>query len=351
MIQPDAIVLFSGGLDSILTALLLKEQGLEVTCLNMISPFFGHSGKVKVWKRLYNLDVVAHDVSESFVAMMRARPAHGFGKTLNPCVDCKILLLKEAKRYMLECGAKFLASGAVVGQRPMSQRRDVLNTIVHEAEVEDCLVRPLSALQLPETEVEKKGLVKRSLLLGISGRGRKEQLSLAKDRFHLREIPSPAGGCMLTERENGRRLWMVLTRTPAPTVHDFQLANVGRQLWKNEGDDWYWLSIGRNQEDNRRLRNLLTREDCLLSFPHVPAPVALARRGCTWPAALLFQAGQLTLSYACKALQSVNASEMLITRKGESKEILIEARRHEDWGVPSWEELKTEIKAERALST
>ena len=207
----DVVVLFSGGLDSILAAKVLEEQGLRVCCLHCHSPFFGDPGAVERWSNLYGLDIRTLDVSDDFCAMLRARPAHGFGKVMNPCVDCKILLLRHARLYMESIGARLLATGEVMGQRPMSQRRDVLNAIRRDAGVQDILLRPLSALHLAPTPAEEEGFVDRSRLLGISGRGRKDQLELAK-KYQLPEIPTPGGGCRLADKENARRYWPVLSR-------------------------------------------------------------------------------------------------------------------------------------------
>ncbi|MDO5484223.1 MAG: tRNA(5-methylaminomethyl-2-thiouridylate) methyltransferase, partial [Desulfovibrionaceae bacterium] len=134
---PDVILLFSGGLDSILAAKLLQEQGLRVRCLHCISPFFGDAEAVPRWRRIHGLDITCLDVGEHFTAMLLARPPHGFGKVMNPCVDCKILLLRHAHLYMETVGARLLASGEVLGQRPMSQRRDSLHLIPREAGVRD----------------------------------------------------------------------------------------------------------------------------------------------------------------------------------------------------------------------
>ena len=147
----DAIVLFSGGLDSILAAKVLEAQGLKVKALHFFTPFFGKPQARKYWEKLYNLDLTAIDVGDDFVEMIKAGPAAGFGKVLNPCVDCKILLLRRAKELLTRYGATFLATGEVMGQRPMSQRRDTLNRISREADVRDCLLRPLSAKLLPPT--------------------------------------------------------------------------------------------------------------------------------------------------------------------------------------------------------
>lgn len=140
--SPDAIVLFSGGLDSILAAKLLESQNVAVRCLHFTSPFFGDAAAVAGWRELYGLDIRSLDVSEDFAALLRRRPVYGFGKVMNPCVDCKILLLRHARQYMEAVGGRVLATGEVLGQRPMSQRRDTLHVIMRDAGVSDLLLRP-----------------------------------------------------------------------------------------------------------------------------------------------------------------------------------------------------------------
>ena len=230
---PHAFALFSGGLDSILAARLIMEQGLVVRCLHFVTPFFGKPQLIPHWEKVYGLEVEAVDVGEAFVRLLRERPAHGFGKVMNPCVDCKILMMRKARELMKKWGASFLISGEVLGQRPMSQRRDTLNVIRRDAEVKESLLRPLSAQLLDPTAPEISGLVDRNKLLGIFGRGRKSQMALA-DQMGLKEIPTPAGGCKLAEKENSRRYWPVLTRLKEPTVEDFELSNIGRQYWFGE---------------------------------------------------------------------------------------------------------------------
>lgn len=342
---PDIIVLFSGGLDSILAAKILEKQGLSVRCLHCTSPFFGEPGAVDSWKALYGLDVVVRDVGEDFAAMLRARPAHGFGKALNPCVDCKILLLRTARHYMEEQGARALATGEVLGQRPMSQRRDALHLIMREAGVGDVLLRPLCALHLPPTAVEQSGLVDRSRLLDIWGRGRSAQLELARE-YGLADIPAPGGGCRLTERENACRYWQVLTRLSRPHSGDFALANMGRQFWHCANDAHYWLCVGRNSADNERLARAAGPEDALLRLRDMPGPLALARGGALWPGEILRSAAGMAASYAPRAVAAGTVHVHM--RRGEEVEDaeVLPARRSDIWGEPAWEEVRSQIRAE-----
>ncbi len=253
--RAHAVALFSGGLDSILAARLLMEQGLTVRCLHFVTPFFGKPELIPHWEAIYGLSIEAVDVGADFVRLLRRFPEHGYGKVMNPCVDCKILMMRKAREIMTALGARLIASGEVLGQRPMSQRRDTLNIISREAGVSGLLLRPLCARHLPPTDAERSGLVDRLRLGAISGRGRQEQLELAA-RMNLAEIPTPAGGCRLAEKENARRYWPVLTRLTDPAPADFALANVGRQFWREDA----WLSMGRNEADNAALAGLLGLE-------------------------------------------------------------------------------------------
>lgn len=293
----DAVVLFSGGLDSILTVKVLEEQGLVVKSVHFVTPFFGKPSAQAYWTRLYGLDIDIVDISEEFVDMLKRGPEHGFGKTLNPCLDCKILLLRKARERMESLGARFLATGEVMGQRPMSQRRDTLNLISREAGVRDILLRPLSALCLPPTPMEESGLVDRKQLCGISGRGRKQQYELA-DKYGIREFPSPAGGCKLAEQENARCYWPLLSRVANAGVSDFYLANTGRQYWHGQ----YWLAVGRNQRDNEALLDLAGPEDLVFKTAEVPGPVALGRvQTRDWPEAVIESAASFAASFSPKA--------------------------------------------------
>lgn len=350
--SPDVIVLFSGGLDSILAAKLLEDQGLKVRCLHCVSPFFGDEAALPRWRRLHNLDIVSLDVSEDFAALLRRRPVHGFGKVMNPCVDCKILLLRHARLYMEAVGARLLASGEVLGQRPMSQRRDTLHVIPRDADVTGLLLRPLCARLLAPIPAEESGLVDRTRLLAISGRGRGEQLALA-ERFGLQEIPTPGGGCRLTERENARRYWPVLTRRAdaAPSLaRDFALANLGRQFWRQDDGRDYWLSVGRNNTDNKRLAAAAGPEDALLSLTGLPGPLGLARHGATWPRPLLEEAAALTASYAPKAVAGGGLTALRASWKDDGLELTVPPQRAGTlWSEPSWEEVRAEIREEARL--
>lgn len=357
----DALALFSGGLDSILAVKVLEAQGLKVKTLHFFTPFFGKPEAKRYWAKIYGLDLSVIDVGEDFVRLLKVGPDSGFGKVLNPCVDCKILLLRHAKTLLARYGATFLATGEVMGQRPMSQRRDTLNRISREADVRDCLLRPLSALHLPPTPMEEDGRVKRELLCGISGRGRTDQFELAA-RFGITEIPTPAGGCRLAEMENARRYWPILKYFPDCSTADFYLANLGRQLWAGR----HWMTVGRNIADNQALEKLIRPDDFVFKTLDFPGPLSVGRPvpGAAWDEAALLSAATLSASFSPKAKQHDGPVRVRITQGETSREVLVtlfaDAAPHiageaaserapeaAPWQTLTWADVKPEIHALR----
>lgn len=346
----DVVVLFSGGLDSILAARILMEQGLKVRCLHFVSPFFGDADAAPRRRELYGLDILVRDAGEEFCAILRDRPRHLFGKTLNPCVDCKILLLRLALDHMRESGARLLATGEVLGQRPMSQRRDALQVIRRDAGVEDVLLRPLCGRLLPIPPAAE-GLVDVDALPALSGRGRGGQLALA-ERLGITDIPTPGGGCRLTERENARRYWPVLRHWPHPGPADFHLANLGRQFWRECGGRRFWLAVGRNERDNEALRAAMREGDLRLELRGIPGPAAVARGGEDWPEDVLREAAALSASYSGRARAiadrggSVRAEAHAASGAVRPLEGVIPGR-ESPWREPPWDEAHEEIRAEQ----
>ena len=333
-----ALALFSGGLDSILAAKTVMAQGLDVLCLHFVSPFFGKPRRIDHWREIYGLDIVPVDVADEYVGMMAAGPEHGLGKFLNPCVDCKILMLRRARELMADYGAKFLVSGEVLGQRPMSQRRDALNIISRDSGTRGLLLRPLCARCLPETEAESSGLVDRARLLGISGRGRKDQLALARE-YALAEIPTPAGGCLLTEQPSARRFFPLFVNMAAPSPADFDLANIGRQYWSGSR----WLAIGRNQSDNRRLEQLAGPDDLVFKVRYLPGPVGVARRfpEAAWDEAAIADAAAFVASFNPKAMAT--DGDVMVEVAGAAASPVRAAPSRQTplgWQEPTWEDVR-----------
>ncbi|NQS70611.1 MAG: thiamine biosynthesis protein [Desulfobulbaceae bacterium] len=282
-----ALALFSGGLDSILACRVLMEQGVEVVALRFITPFFdgdvaGAADYSATMQAKYGIHVQVLDVSRDYINMLRA-PQHGFGRHFNPCIDCKIFMLRQARALMPEFQASFLATGEVLGQRPMSQRRDTLHLIERESGCAGILLRPLSARLLPPTKPELTGLVDRERLYRLAGRGRKEQQALA-EHFNIVDYPAPAGGCLLADVNLAlrfRRLspgifGVVRDNGGDSLVDDFRLLLLGRHFEPLPG---LWFILGRDQKDNERLLALREPGDWLLHMVDRPGPVALLRRG------------------------------------------------------------------------
>lgn len=282
MSRTAAIALFSGGLDSILACRVIMAQGIRVKAIKFVTPFFGDrlreqdevfraEARVK-----YGIDAQVVDLGAEYVAML-ARPQHGYGKHFNPCIDCKIFMLRRARALLTEHGASFLISGEVLGQRPMSQRHDTLRVIERESGCADILLRPLCARLLPETLPERTGLVRRDELHALRGRGRKEQMQLAA-AFGITDYPTPAGGCMLTDPNLGARIGGFYREQLAlgvdPMVRDIRLLLVGRQFRLPGG---HWFVLGRREVENERIAALAGEDDWLLTMTDRPGPTGILR--------------------------------------------------------------------------
>ncbi|MBA7616732.1 tRNA sulfurtransferase [subsurface metagenome] len=245
------LCLFSGGLDSLLTARLLKETDAEVEALHFITPFTGSRDKLPGEKHLeeWGINLRRIRISLQEFRPLLEKPPHGFGRALNPCIDCKILFLRKACEIADAEGFDAVATGEVLGERPMSQNRQSLDVIERAAGLKGRLLRPLSAKLLPETEVEKQGLIDREKLLDIQGRGRKPQLALA-ERWGITEFATPAGGCLLTEPQYSSKLKDLLDHPGEATDETVALLKTGRHFRYPEGPK---LIVGRDKEENEEL--------------------------------------------------------------------------------------------------
>jgi hypothetical protein len=284
MAEVTALGLFSGGLDSILACRLIADQGVRVRAVKFVTPFFDHDllGDEQQYQsdvlEKYGLEVELVDLSKGYIDLLR-NPAHGYGKNFNPCIDCKILMLTRARQLMAEYKATFLITGEVLGQRPMSQRRDTLNVIERDAVCKDILLRPLSAQLMSPSLPEREGWVDREQLHAISGRGRKPQIQLARE-MGITEFPAPAGGCVLTDPNLAARIerfygGLFAIGREDIRVSDIKLLLVGRQFRLPGG---HWLILGRNEQENERLAELREPGDWLLHMPERPGPTGLLRR-------------------------------------------------------------------------
>ncbi len=272
-----AVGCISGGLDSTLAVCLMRDLGVDVIGLHAAhlwhaaphDPAARPPAVREVESRGVPVRIV--DAAEADLAMLRD-PTHGFGKHLNPCIDCRIWTLRQAKALMEAEAADFVFTGEVVGQRPMSQRRQVMDLIEKRSGLQDLLLRPLCAKNLPPTKPERKGLVNRERLLDLSGRSRKPQMALAK-RFGIAEYATPAGGCLLTDPGFAHRLADLMEHEGA-TPARVELLKVGRHFRMPGGAR---LVVGRNHEENLRLEALAEPTDTRLGAADMPGPLALLR--------------------------------------------------------------------------
>jgi len=274
-----AIVLLSGGLDSTLAVLLLRRQGIEVTAVTFLM-YFGcdmsdsascTTDATSLASRFGFTLKLCH-LADKFTEIVK-NPKFGHGKNMNPCIDCRILMLKEAKELMRMSGADFIATGEVLGQRPMSQRRDTFPRIDREADLEGLVLRPLSAKHMKPTKPELEGLVDREQLLDFAGRGRRPQMALAEE-FGLTEYPAPAGGCLLTDPNFSYRLKELLEHNPDPSLKELHLLKVGRHF-RRPGPGAEKFIVGRDEAENNRIQALAEPGDLIMDVVDIPSPLTL----------------------------------------------------------------------------
>ncbi len=284
-----AVALLSGGLDSTLAVRLILEQGIEVYALNFTSAFCTCNSGSKHKDRAHQgggCKSEARRVAEKFGIPVKVmvkgldyidivrNPRYGYGKGVNPCVDCRIYMFKLARQYMEEIGADFVITGEVLGQRPMSQRRDTFRTIEQESGLEGRILRPLCAKHLEPTIPEKEGMVDRSKLLDMVGRTRKPQMHLAEE-FNLDDYPCPSGGCLLTDKIFARKVRDLFEHKKDITTRDLQILKVGRHFRYNSTK----LVISRNESENQRLKGIVRAEDTVVEPVGFPGPVGVVCGG------------------------------------------------------------------------
>jgi len=309
-----ALSLLSGGLDSILAALIIKEQGIDITGLAFNSLFFD-AKKAKKGAKNAKIPLITQDISKKHLQIVK-NPKHGYGKRMNPCIDCHLLMLKEAKKVMWAKGPlwskgpsslgrspgrdfDFIITGDVLGQRGFSQNKQALKLIEKSAGLEGLILRPLSAKLLDETIPEKKGWIDRDKLFAIQGKSRKKQLKLAK-KYGLKSFSSPGTSCVLTDPNFSKRLKRMLANNNSKAdENDIQLLRLGRHFWHefprsrsgsrrinsattknvvaNFNSRYSLIVVGRNEEENKKLENLARIGDILMDIKNHPSPIALIR--------------------------------------------------------------------------
>lgn len=272
-----ALALFSGGLDSTLAILVMMKQGIDITAITFLTHFgCDISDRSSCSKNpfkaaeQFGFPVKLCHLAEKFIGIVK-NPRYGHGKNMNPCIDCRILMLKETKELMRMTGADFVITGEILGQRPMSQRRETLPLIDREAGLEGYVLRPLTALNLRPTIPEQKGLVKRELLYGFRGRSRKPQIALAAE-FGLRDYPAPAGGCLLTDPIYSYRLKELLDHNPDPSIRDINLLRLGRHFRISEGCK---VIVGRDAFENNSIEAIAEEGDYLLRVIGYGSPITV----------------------------------------------------------------------------
>lgn len=264
-----AIGLFSGGLDSILATRLIKNQGIDVQAITFETPFFSaHKAKVAAKEAGISLDVI--DITKKHLVMLK-NPPHGYGKNLNPCIDCHTLMIKIAGDLMKKLDAKFIFTGEVVGQRPMSQNRDTMNLIGNLSGYKEHVVRPLSAKLLAPAKPELDGQLDREKLLDIQGKTRKKQLELAKE-YNVGNYETPSGGCLLTCEGYCRKLKPLLDENINFPIRYYHLLKIGRHFSLPSGEK---LIVGKDEQDNLNLIGYLLPEDIVLEPYDINGPTAL----------------------------------------------------------------------------
>lgn len=263
------IGLLSGGLDSMLSARILMDQGVDIIGITFETPFFG-SAKGAWAANSMGIHHIILNITDEHLDMVK-NPSHGYGRNMNPCIDCHAMMFRKAGDLLGEMEADFLFSGEVLGQRPMSQNARALATVEKASGYEGLILRPMSARLLPETQVERDGIVDRSRLLDIQGRSRKRQMEIA-GALDIREFPTPAGGCLLTDPGFSLRLRDLFDHNPDASPLDVKRLRVGRHFRMPSGSK---VIIGRHHADNEELEGLFSPGDYDLRLAEIPGPATL----------------------------------------------------------------------------
>ena len=264
-------------MDSLLAAKIIKNMGIEVIGLHCIFKFDPTNEKEKIdrVKKLlapHDIPVVIEDTTQAFMEMF-LNPDHGYGSEMNPCIDCRLLTLKYAKKLMEKVGAQFVITGEVVGQRPMTQNKPTIFHIDKVSGLRGRILRPLCAMILPPTIPEEEGWVDREKLYDISGRSRKRQIALVKE-LGIDDYNQPAGGCILTDPQWSQRVKVLLGHRKGEdlTIESVRLLRLGRHFWPNKK---LWVIIGRDEKDNRELEKFKSNR-WVFHPPDFKGPLVLA---------------------------------------------------------------------------
>ncbi len=289
--------LVSGGLDSLTACLLIKQQGFDVIGLNFKSPFclcdkvLSHSDcGLNLFHEKLGIKIYSLSKGDDYLEIIR-NPKFGYGKNLNPCIDCRIYILKKAKEFKKKINADFIFTGEVLNQRPKSQHMKALNIVEKESGLEGKLLRPLSALQLKPTIYEERGLIDRSKLLGIKGRSRKVQLELVRKQGLMDEYYA-CGGCLLTDKNFSNRMRDYLKYNNALKIEDMNILKYGRHFRFKDSK----IIVGRNEIENNMLLQLKKPSDLIMEVQDVLGPITIIQD--EFNEETLKYAASLTLRYS-----------------------------------------------------
>lgn len=275
-----AIALFSGGLDSTLAIKLIIDQGIEVLAININTGFGSTKDRLSHMQNMceqVGAELKIIDIQSEFLQEVLFDPKHGYGKNFNPCIDCHAKMFAVAKRVMEAEGASFLITGEVMGQRPMSQNKDSLQTVLNESNCDGILLRPLSAKALAPTIPEIDGVVDREKLEGIVGRGRERQMQLVKE-IGLENFESPGGGCLLTD-ENFSKKMRDFIKYDTFEVRDIPVMKFGRHFRLSDGAK---LVVGRDKEENQHLQEIENDKFFHIKTVGIPGPHALLSKNASF---------------------------------------------------------------------
>jgi len=274
-----AIALFSGGLDSVLAMKLIIDQGIDVIALNINTGFGSTKDRLEHMQSMceqVGAELKIIDIQNEFLQEVLFDPKHGYGKHFNPCIDCHAKMFAVAKRIMEVEGASFLISGEVMGQRPMSQNKDALQTVLNESNCDGLLLRPMSAKMLKPTIAEENGWVDREKLEGIVGRSRDRQLEMVKE-IGLKDFESPGGGCLLTDANFAKKM-VDFIKHDKFEVRDIPLMKYGRHFRLSDGAK---LVIGRDKEENGYLQAIENDKYYHIKTVGLPGPHAMLSKNAT----------------------------------------------------------------------
>ncbi len=272
-----AVALFSGGLDSMLAIRLMLEQQIEIHALNFLTIFCTCTSKgcmhqaTKAAKGL-KVPLKVMNITKEYMEIVKD-PRYGRGRNMNPCIDCRVFTFRKAKSFMEEIGATFIITGEVLGERPMSQRRNAIEIIERESGLKGLIVRPLSARLFEPSIPEQRGIVDRNRLLDIEGRRRVRQIALAKE-FGINDYPCPAGGCLLTDKNFSNRLKDLFRYNADYDISDLHLLKIGRQFKIKESTK---LFVGHNEQENKLLVTFSRPGDYIFDVIDIPSPIGLVR--------------------------------------------------------------------------